>query len=76
MYYRYVKDLEMHNIRFNKLEKDERPALICEKIDRLQMDSVRSMNESDQQAVLLRDVKILKTYEIIDFFAILTININ
>jgi hypothetical protein len=71
-----MRDIEMHNIRFSKLEKDERPSLICEKIDRLQMDSVRSMNESDQQSVLPRDVKILKPYEIIDFFAILPININ
>lgn len=60
MYCRYIKDLEMHNIRFSKPDKDERPALICEKIDHLQMESVRSMNESDQQAILLRDVKILK----------------
>jgi hypothetical protein len=62
MYCRYIKDLEMHNIRFSKPDKDERPALICEKIDHLQMDSVRSMNESDQQAILLRGVKILKKY--------------
>jgi hypothetical protein len=59
MYCRYIKDLEMHNIRFSKLDKDERPALICEKIDHLQMDSVRSLNDSDQQVVLMRDVKIL-----------------
>jgi hypothetical protein len=50
----------MHNIRFSKLEKDERLALFCEKIDRLQMDNVRSLNAADQQAVLQRDVKILK----------------
>jgi len=62
MYCRYIKDLEMHNIRFSKPDKDERPALICEKIDHLQMDSVRSMNESDQQAILLREVKILKKF--------------
>ena len=60
MYCRYIKDLEMNNIRFTKPDKDERPALICEKIDHLQMDNVRSMNESDRQAILLREVKILK----------------
>jgi hypothetical protein len=57
---RYIKDLEMHNIRFSKPDMDERPALICEKVDYLQMDNVRSMNESDQQAILLREVKVLK----------------
>jgi hypothetical protein len=62
MYCRYIIDLEMHNIRFSQLEKDERPALICEKIDHLNMDSVRSLNESDQQAILLRDIKVLKTF--------------
>ena len=60
MYCRYIKDLEMHNIRFSKPDMDERPALICEKVDYLQMDNVRSMNESDQQAILLREVKVLK----------------
>ncbi len=60
MYCRYIKDIEMHNIRFSKSEKDERPALICEKIDHLQMDNVRSLNDTDQQAVLLRDVKTLR----------------
>lgn len=60
IYCRYIKDLEMHNIRFSKPDKDERPALICEKIDHLQMNNVRTLYESDQQAVLLRDVKILK----------------
>jgi hypothetical protein len=62
MYCRYIKDLEMHNIRFCKPDKDERPALICEKVDHLQMDNVRSMNESDQQTILLREVKIIKSY--------------
>jgi hypothetical protein len=60
IYCRYIKDLEMHNIRFSKLEKDERPALICENIYYLQMDNVRSLNDSDRQAILLRDVKILR----------------
>jgi hypothetical protein len=60
MYCRYIKDLEMHNIRFSKLEKDERPALICEMIDHLEMDNVRSLNDTDQQAVLLRDIKTLR----------------
>ena len=54
---RYIKDLEMHNVRFRKHEKDERPALICQNIDNLQMYNVRSLNDSNQQAILLRDVK-------------------
>lgn len=62
MYCRYIKDLSLHNIRFSKLEKDERPSLICEKIDRLEMSGVRGMDEGGQQAVLLRDIKILKTF--------------
>ena len=54
---RYIKDLEMHNVRFRKHERDERPALICQNIDNLQMYNVRSLNDSNQQAILLRDVK-------------------
>ena len=60
LYCRYIKDLDMHNIRFRKLEKDERPALICEKIDHLHIDNVRSLNDTDEQAILLRDVKTLR----------------
>lgn len=60
LYCRYIKDLEMHNIRFSKPDKNQRPALICEKVDHLLMDNVRSMNENDQQAILLREVKVIK----------------
>jgi hypothetical protein len=64
MYCRYIKDLEMHNIRFSTMEKDERPALICEKVDRLEMSSVRGPEDSDQKkSVLLKDIKILRIYQ-------------
>jgi hypothetical protein len=61
MYCRYIKDFEMHNVRFSTLEKDERPALICEKIERLEMDSVRGLGDVGPSAVLLRDIMTLRT---------------
>lgn len=60
MYCRYIEDLEMHNVRFIKPEEDERPVIICEQIDHLHMDSVRCLNDTGPQTVLLRDVDILK----------------
>ncbi len=52
--------MEMHNVRFGKLENDERPVIICEKIDRLQMDNVRCLDDTNPQMVLLRDITVLK----------------
>ena len=61
MYIRYIKDLEMHNIRFSTIEEDKRPALICENIDRLEMSSVRGPEISEwPDSVLLKDIKTLK----------------
>ena len=64
MYCRYIKDLEMHNIRFRTMKKDERPALICEKVDRLEMSSVQGPEESGQKkSVLLKDIKVLRMHQ-------------
>ena len=58
LFCRYIKDLEMHNIRFSTEQQDERPALICEKIDRLEMSSVRGSEVSgNQEPILLRNIK-------------------
>lgn len=64
MYCRYIKDLEMHNIRFSTMKKDERPALICERVDRLEMISVRGPEDSSQEkSLLLKDIKILRMHQ-------------
>jgi hypothetical protein len=60
MYCRHIRDLEMHNVRFSKLEADERPVLICDNIDHLYMDNVRCLNDTGPQTILLRDIKTLK----------------
>jgi hypothetical protein len=62
MYCRHIQDLEMHNVRFSKLEADVRPVIICEKIDHLHMDNVRCLNDPSPQTVLLRDINILKRH--------------
>ena len=54
----------MHNIRFRTMKKDERPALICEKVDRLEMSSVQGPEESGQKkSVLLKDIKVLRMHQ-------------
>lgn len=45
MFCRHIKDLEMRSVRFSSSEKDERPALICDNIGRLELDGVRGQTE-------------------------------
>lgn len=60
LYCRYIKDMEMHHIRFSYLEKDERPALICDNIERLELDGVRGQLEAGSKtSIRLTNIKTL-----------------
>jgi polygalacturonase len=62
LYCRYIKDLDLHNVRFSYSEKDARPALICESIERLELDGVRGQPGTESEtSIVLRDIKTLRS---------------
>lgn len=59
---RYIKDLDLHNVRFSYSVKDARPALICEGIERLELDGVRGQPGTESEtSIVLRDIKTLRS---------------
>ena len=58
---RYVNDLDLHNVRISYAVKDARPALICENIERLELDGVRGQPGTESEtSIELRDIKTLR----------------
>lgn len=58
---RYIRDLDLHNVRFRYSVKEARPALICENIERLELDGVRGQPGTESEtSIELRDIKTLR----------------
>ena len=62
LFCRHIKDLELHNVRFSYSEKEARPALICESVERLELDGVRGQPGTESESsIVLRDIKTLRS---------------
>lgn len=62
LFCRHIKDLELHDVRFNYSEKYARPALICESVERLEVDRVRGQPGTESESsIVLRDIKTLRS---------------
>lgn len=64
LFCRNIKDMEMHNVRFSYSEKDARPALICDGIERLDMDGVRGQpGTENESSIMLMNIKTLHSHD-------------
>jgi hypothetical protein len=62
LFCRYIKELDLHNVSFSYSEKDARPALICESVERLELDGVRGQPGTESESwIVLRDIKTLRS---------------
>jgi hypothetical protein len=58
LFCRQIKDLELRNVRFSYSQPDARPALICDNVERLQLDWVRGQAATENESwIVLRDVR-------------------
>jgi polygalacturonase len=63
LFCRQIKDLELHNVRFSYAEQEARPALICESVERLELDGVRGQaGTENESSIVLRDIGTLRRY--------------
>jgi polygalacturonase len=57
LFARHVRDLELHNIRFNFEQEDLRPAMVCEDVDGLEIDDFKAQLADGVSAARWKDVK-------------------
>jgi hypothetical protein len=54
--------LNLHNVRFSYSEKDARPALICQVVERLELDGVSGQPGTESESsIKLLDIKTLRS---------------
>jgi polygalacturonase len=63
LFCRQIKELELHNVRFSYTEREARPALICDSVERLELDGFRGQaGTENESSIVLRNVRTLLRY--------------